>query len=189
MIPLRSNLPTRQKPVVTPLIIGINVYVYLKAILLGPWAGQRLILYYGLIPCSLSGNCDIAGRVFSPEVTLFTSMFVHAGFLHVAGNMLSLWIFGANVPRPALYAWPDGPNGGPVALLNPESCVGVVGGAVKRNLRSPERQRMIPFTCGTHYLGSPSLLNVSRGIGTWGPPMRLLANSEICLVTLEPAAQ
>jgi predicted MPP superfamily phosphohydrolase len=48
---------------------------------------------------------------------------------------------------------------------------------------------MIPFTCGTHHLGSPSLLNVSRGVGTWGPPMRLLANPEICLVTLEPAAQ
>ena len=97
MIPLRSSLPTRQAPVMTLLIIGINVYVYLKAILLGPWAGHRLILYYGLIPCGLTGNCDIAGRVFSPEVTLFTSMFVHAGFLHVAGNMLYLWIFGANV--------------------------------------------------------------------------------------------
>ena len=97
MIPLRSDLPIRQAPVVTLLIIGINVYVYLKAILLGPWAGHRLILYYGLIPCGLTGNCDIAGRVFSPEVTLLTSMFVHAGFLHVAGNMLYLWIFGANV--------------------------------------------------------------------------------------------
>ena len=37
------------------------------------------------------------GRAFSPEVTLFTSMFVYAGFFHVAGNMLYLWIFGNNV--------------------------------------------------------------------------------------------
>ena len=189
MIPLRSNLPTRQAPIVTLLIIGLNLYVYLKAILLGPSSDHRLILYYGLIPCSLTGNYDITGRVFSLEVTLFTAMFVHAGFLHVAGNMLPLWIFGANVPRRALFALPDGPNGWPVALLNPELCVGVVGGAVKRNLRSPGPQRMIPFTCGTHHLGSPSLLNASRGIGTWGPPMRLLANPKICLVTLTPAAQ
>jgi membrane associated rhomboid family serine protease len=37
------------------------------------------------------------GRAFSPEVTLLTSMFVHAGFFHFAGNMLYLWIFGNNV--------------------------------------------------------------------------------------------
>jgi membrane associated rhomboid family serine protease len=50
-------------------------------------------------------------------VTLFTSMFVHAGFLYVAGNMLYPWNFGANVPRRALFAWSDGPNGGPVGYL------------------------------------------------------------------------
>jgi rhomboid family protein len=97
MIPLRGNLPTRQLPVVTLLIIGINAYVFLKEFLLGPWGGHRFVMYYGLIPCGLTGACQIVGRAFSPEVTLFTSMFIHAGFFHVAGNMLYLWIFGANV--------------------------------------------------------------------------------------------
>jgi len=97
MIPLRGNLPTRQLPVVTLLVIGINAYVYLKEFLLGPWGGHRFLMYYGLIPCGLTGACQIVGRAFSPHVTLFTSMFVHAGFFHVAGNMLYLWIFGANV--------------------------------------------------------------------------------------------
>lgn len=97
MIPLRGNLPTRQLPVVTLLIIGINAYVYLREFLLGPWGGHRFLMYYGLIPCGLTGACQILGRAFSPEVTLVTSMFVHAGFFHVAGNMLYLWIFGANV--------------------------------------------------------------------------------------------
>ena len=97
MIPLRSSLPTRQPPLLTLLIIGINAYVYLKEFLLGPWGGRRFLLYYGLIPCSLTGECQIMGRAFSPVVTLFTSMFVHAGFFHVAGNMLYLWIFGTNV--------------------------------------------------------------------------------------------
>jgi membrane associated rhomboid family serine protease len=97
MIPLRDNLPTRRAPVLTLIIIGANAYVYLREFLLGPWGSQRFILYYGLIPCGLTGECEIVGRAFSPEVTLLTSMFVHAGFFHFAGNMLYLWIFGNNV--------------------------------------------------------------------------------------------
>ncbi len=97
MIPLKDNLPTRHPPLITLLIIGLNAYVYLKEFLLGPWAGQRFVFYYGLIPCGLTGACQVVGRAFSPEMTLFTSMFVHAGFFHFAGNMLYLWIFGNNV--------------------------------------------------------------------------------------------
>ncbi len=97
MIPLRDNLPTRHPPLVTLVIIGLNAYVYLREFLLGPWAGQRFISYYGLIPCGLTGACEVVGRAFSSEVTLITSMFVHAGFFHFAGNMLYLWIFGNNV--------------------------------------------------------------------------------------------
>jgi membrane associated rhomboid family serine protease len=97
MIPLKDNIPTRRLPVVTWGIIGINLYVFVKGFLLGPWASQRVIMYYGMIPCGLTGNCEIVGRAFSSEVTLFTSMFVHAGFFHFAGNMLYLWIFGNNV--------------------------------------------------------------------------------------------
>ncbi len=97
MIPLRDNLPTRRPPLVTLGIIGLNTYVFLKEFLLGPLGGRRFLLYYGLIPCSLTGACQVVGRAFTPEVSLFTSMFVHAGFFHYAGNMLYLWIFGNNV--------------------------------------------------------------------------------------------
>jgi membrane associated rhomboid family serine protease len=97
MIPLRDNLPTRRVPLVTLVIIGINAFVFFKAFWLGPVGGQRYLLYYGLLPCSLTGNCQVTGRAFSPELTLLTSMFVHAGFFHFAGNMLYLWIFGNNV--------------------------------------------------------------------------------------------
>lgn len=97
MIPLRDNLPTRHAPLVTLLFIGINAYAFLKLFWLGSYAGQRYLLYYGLIPCSLTGSCQVTGRAFTPEVTLLTSMFVHAGFFHFAGNMLYLWIFGNNI--------------------------------------------------------------------------------------------
>jgi membrane associated rhomboid family serine protease len=39
----------------------------------------------------------VQGRAFSPEMTVVTSMFVHAGFFHLAGNMLYLWIFGSSI--------------------------------------------------------------------------------------------
>ena len=97
MIPLKDNIPTRQLPIVTWCIIGINAYVFIKGFLLGPRAGQAIIMYYGMIPCGLTGNCEIVGRAFSSQVTLVTSMFVHAGFFHFARNMLYLWIFGNNV--------------------------------------------------------------------------------------------
>jgi membrane associated rhomboid family serine protease len=97
MIPLRDNLPTRYPPVVTWLLIALNTYAFLKVFLLGGYAGQRYLLYYGLIPCSVTGRCQVLGRAFSPEATLVSSMFVHAGFFHFAGNMLYLWIFGNNV--------------------------------------------------------------------------------------------
>ena len=97
MIPLRDNLPTRRAPLVTVLLIGINAYAFLKVFWLGSYVGQRYLLYYGLIPCSLTGSCQVSGRAFSPEVTLITSMFVHAGLFHFGGKMLYLWIFGNNV--------------------------------------------------------------------------------------------
>lgn len=97
MIPLKDNLPMRHVPVVTLLLIAVNTYVFLKVFLFSPYGGQRYILYYGLIPCSLTETCLVSGRAFSPEVTLLTSMFVHAGFFHFAGNMLYLWIFGNNI--------------------------------------------------------------------------------------------
>jgi membrane associated rhomboid family serine protease len=97
MIPLRDNIPTRRLPLVTIAIIALNGYAFLQTFLMGSHAGQRLIMYYGLIPCGLTGNCQVLGRAFSDELTVLTSMFVHAGFFHFAGNMLYLWIFGNNV--------------------------------------------------------------------------------------------
>ena len=84
MIPLRDVIPTRTTPFVTVAIIVVNAVVFLYELSLGPGAND-FILYFGLVPAAFSW------------LTVFTSMFVHGGFLHVAGNMLYLWIFGDNV--------------------------------------------------------------------------------------------
>src|ERR1044071_3715385 len=84
MIPLRDIIPSRTTPVVTNSLIAINVLVFLFELSLGRNVDQ-FTLYWGLVPAAFSW------------VTVVTSMFLHGGFLHVAGNMLYLWIFGANV--------------------------------------------------------------------------------------------
>jgi membrane associated rhomboid family serine protease len=84
MIPLRDVIPSRTTPIVTVAIIVVNALVFAYEFSLGPDVNE-FIIAYGLIPAAFSW------------VTLLTSMFLHGGFLHFAGNMLYLWIFGDNV--------------------------------------------------------------------------------------------
>src|SRR5262247_1243152 len=84
MIPLRDIIPSRTTPIVTICLIALNIIVFLYELSLGR-AVDAFTLYYGLIPAAFSW------------VNVFTSMFLHGSFLHIAGNMLYLWIFGDNV--------------------------------------------------------------------------------------------
>lgn len=91
MIPIRDQIPTRRTPVITYLLIAANVFVYLLLWLSG--SSQDVLFYqYGLIPAHFS-----TGIHLSDIANIFTSMFMHAGLLHLGGNMLYLWIFGDNV--------------------------------------------------------------------------------------------
>jgi membrane associated rhomboid family serine protease len=85
VIPLRDVIPTRSAPVVTVTLIAINVAVFLFQWSLGERQATRFIFDWGLIPADFTW------------LTVFTSMFLHGGFLHAGGNMLYLWIFGDNV--------------------------------------------------------------------------------------------
>jgi membrane associated rhomboid family serine protease len=84
MIPLRDIVPSRTTPIVTISLIVANVLVFLYELTLGR-AVDDFTLYFGLVPAAFSW------------VAVFTSMFLHGGLFHVAGNMLYLWIFGDNV--------------------------------------------------------------------------------------------
>jgi membrane associated rhomboid family serine protease len=85
MIPIRDVIPSRTTPFVTVTIIVLNVLVYLYQTSLGNEGATAWILTWGLTPAAFSWT------------TVATSMFLHGGLLHVAGNMLYLWIFGDNV--------------------------------------------------------------------------------------------
>ncbi len=99
MIPLRDDNPTTIKPVVTVTLIVLNVLVFLYQFSLGPQQGQLFVYQFGAIPAVIFGE-----RTLPPEVqaipstlSIFTSMFLHGGFMHLIGNMLYLWIFGNNI--------------------------------------------------------------------------------------------
>jgi membrane associated rhomboid family serine protease len=110
VFPLRDNIPTDRFPVVTLTLIVMNVLAYFfwqkGGITLGDPSSEHYLcnLYeYGTIPKEVTHpgfhvQAQGCPTFTAPTwVTLFTSMFMHGGLLHLGGNMLFLWIFGNNV--------------------------------------------------------------------------------------------
>jgi membrane associated rhomboid family serine protease len=96
VIPLRDDLPNRISPFVTVALVAANVAAFLWQLLVVGL--QNSVLIGGAIPCRILMLCEVPpGVLFSPPVTLLTSMFLHGGFLHIAGNMLFLWVFGPHL--------------------------------------------------------------------------------------------
>jgi hypothetical protein len=102
MIPLRDENPSRIFPLVTLLLIAANAAAFIYQITLGP-AGQNFVVRFGAIPWEITHRAELPGLApglqtgWPSVVTLVSSMFLHGGILHLAGNMLYLWIFGDNV--------------------------------------------------------------------------------------------
>jgi len=95
MIPLKDDNPTRTTPFVTWGIVAANIAVFIYELGLGDEGLRVLVFRMGLIPAEVTGAVRAGGMGL--PLTPFTSMFLHGGFLHLAGNMLYLWIFGNNI--------------------------------------------------------------------------------------------
>src|SRR5580658_9295728 len=98
MIPLRDMTPCRSVPVMTLVLIVINLVVFLHQVSLPPAQAEAFVRAYGLVPMKV--QLALAGRHYSLAdalLPLFTCMFLHGGWLHIIGNMWFLWIFGGNV--------------------------------------------------------------------------------------------
>jgi membrane associated rhomboid family serine protease len=85
MIPLRDTQPSYSPPIVTVILIVLNILVFLFQISLDPYERNYFIALYGIVPDRLN------------YTSLLTSMFLHGGWLHLIGNMWFLWIYGDNV--------------------------------------------------------------------------------------------
>ena len=99
MIPLKDDNPTNSRPIVSYGIIGFCVLIFLAQIGLNEDELRDFTYSYGLIPSVLMGIDQLPNDLnrISPVGTIFTSMFMHGGWLHFLGNMLYLWIFADNV--------------------------------------------------------------------------------------------
>ena len=96
MIPLRDNVPTRHFPVVTLGLIAANVLVFVLYQDAGSDPGFTSSLNeLAYHPCEVEDSCRQVGEDW--PATVFSSLFLHAGWGHLLGNMLFLWIFGNNV--------------------------------------------------------------------------------------------
>ena len=119
MFPLKDNIPTSRFPIVTVTLILANIAMYL--FFQEGFGSERVfeqrVVEYGAIPYEITnpgqqcegtagdellceGQDGVRGQAdeqASTWVTLFTSMFMHGGLLHIGGNMLYLWIFGNNI--------------------------------------------------------------------------------------------
>ena len=98
MIPLKDNVPTRTFPIITITIVLVNILIFAWSLTLSQTLETELVYRFALVPkellIALTTRLDLLPYNC---LTIFTSMFLHGGILHVAGNMLYLWIFGNNV--------------------------------------------------------------------------------------------
>ena len=98
MIPLKNNVPTRTFPIITITIVLVNILVFLRSLMLTDGLGRHVVQAYALIPKELLVAATARPDLLPYNIlTIFTSMFLHGGILHLGGNMLYLWIFGKNV--------------------------------------------------------------------------------------------
>src|SRR5687767_1047828 len=91
MLPLRDDIPADRFPVVTISLIVANVLAFVHELRLGPEI-EAALFQYALIPARYTTPGEPLN--FMP---FFTSMFLHGGWIHLIGNMWTLWIFGDNV--------------------------------------------------------------------------------------------
>ncbi len=99
MIPLKDDNPTSRKPTVTYFLIIFCVLVFFIEISSQSYKSGELFYSYGLIPSVLMGHDQLPLDLYvlPAYLTIFSSMFMHGGFMHLIGNMLYMWIFADNI--------------------------------------------------------------------------------------------
>ena len=100
MIPVSDEDAVRKRlfPLINLALIAINIIVFVYELSLPRRQLEAFVAAFGVTPFEIVTGRDIPPPAPGPVwLTLLTAMFIHGGPLHIAGNMLSLWIFGANV--------------------------------------------------------------------------------------------
>ena len=136
MIPIQDTVPRTNPPLVTWLLIFANAIVFLIELSMPEYQLQRFFYMFGLVPARYTHPAwaQWIGFPLDDYWPLITTMFLHSGWLHIIGNMWSLWIFGDNVEdrmgpvRFLIFYFLCGIAAGIVhTLTNPDSTVPAVG--------------------------------------------------------------
>ncbi|MFH1183818.1 MAG: rhomboid family intramembrane serine protease [Chloroflexota bacterium] len=127
MIPLYDTARTRRLPIVTWLLIALNVVIFVHEIGLRPVALESLVRTWGLVPVQLLAQPE------TEWITILTSMFLHGGWIHILSNMWILMIFGDNVEE----------RMGGVRYLTFYLLSGVAAGLLQSTLMRASREPMI----------------------------------------------
>jgi membrane associated rhomboid family serine protease len=96
MIPLRHTLTPRRTPVLNRALVGANVAIFVVQLFLGPMT-ERIIQTFGYIPARLVDPQAFGYAPWEVAITLVSSLFLHGGFVHLAGNLIYLWVFGGAI--------------------------------------------------------------------------------------------
>ena len=99
ILPISDDAPRRniRYPYATCAIITVCFLVFFYQLSLSASASNFFVTTYGAIPAAVFGLGSPEEALASPWLTLFSSMYLHAGFMHIFGNMLFLWVLGDNV--------------------------------------------------------------------------------------------
>ena len=93
MIPIADESPKGFVPFVNYIFIALNILVYFFIQPSDLYSTELFFAHFGLIPAEITNSATFLKGI----INIFTSMFLHGGFWHLAGNMLYLWIFGDNI--------------------------------------------------------------------------------------------
>lgn len=99
MVPLKDYNPIKVTPYVTYGLIAVNLLIFIYELTLQNVGLNQFFDHWAVVPSQLSYSFQtgFAAPTWSEWGTLISAQFLHAGFLHVGGNMLYLWIFGNNL--------------------------------------------------------------------------------------------
>ena len=129
--PISDDNESGSRPLVCYFIIGICCFIFLWQSTLPINLNQEAIYNFGVVPAAVLGSQE---SFISPYLTIFTSMFMHGGWMHLIGNMVFLWIFGDNIEdsmghkKFLIFYLVCGIAAALLqALINPESSIPMIG--------------------------------------------------------------
>ena len=99
MIPLKDDNPTLSRPTVTYFLIGMCVAIFFMQLGSESYRTGQLFYSYGLVPSVLMGHDQLPADLYAVPafLTIFSSMFMHGGWIHLIGNMWYMKIFADNI--------------------------------------------------------------------------------------------